>query len=116
MIVHHRRGRGIKYRGNYRYVVRHGNGILDSFKPVISIVKNLLQNREAMGNLVATTKDVYSIGKNTKNIVDLIRKTKQPDIPVVIPKVSNNIEDIISKINRLRTGSGVRCGKGFAYV
>ena len=115
MIVQHRRGRGIKYRGNYRYMVRHGNGILDSLKPVMSIVKNLLQNREAMGNLATTTKNVYTIGKNTKNIVDLIRTNKQP-IPVVIPKVSNDIEDIISKINRLRSGSGIRCGKGFAYV
>ena len=115
MIVQHRRGRGIKYRGNYRYIVRHGNGILNTLKPVISIVKNLFQNREAMRNLVATTKDVYSIGKNTKNIVDLIRTNKQP-IPVVIPKVSNDIEDIISKINRLRSDSGTRNGKGFAYV
>jgi len=114
-----RGGKGIKYRGNYRYRTKRGNGFFDFFKPVIPIIKTLFQNKD---KIISTAKDVYNIGKNTKDIVQAIRKPAPipviippaPPLPIGIDTKDIKIRDIIDRINRIKTGS--RIGKGFSYV
>jgi hypothetical protein len=122
-----RGGKGIKYRANYRYRTRRGNGFFDFFKPVIPIIKTLFQNKD---KIMSTAKYVYNIGKNTKDIVQAIRKPAPPapTLPVIIPPSlpvgidtkDIKLESIINRINQLRTGSSIsrhtRMGKGFSYV
>ena len=116
-----RGGKGIKYRANYRYRTRRGNGFFDFFKPVIPIIKTLFQNKD---KIISTAKDVYNIGKNTKDIVQAIRKRPPgiipPTLPVGIDTKDIKLESIINRINQLKTGSSIsrrtRMGKGFSYV
>ena len=108
-----RGGKGIKYRANYRYRTRRGNGFFDFFKPVIPIIKTLFQNKD---KIISTAKDVYNIGKNTKDIVQAIRKP----LPTLPNTKDTTLESIINRINQLKTGSSIsrrtRMGKGFSYV
>ena len=104
-----RGGKGIKYRANYRYRTRRGNGFFDFFKPVIPIIKTLFQNKD---KIISTAKDVYNIGKNTKDIVQAIRKPAPtlPDLPPSKDTKDITLESIINRINQIRVG------KGFSYA
>ena len=104
-----RGGKGIKYRANYRYRTKRGNGFFDFFKPVIPIIKTLFQNKD---KIISTAKDVYNIGKNTKDIVQAIRKPA-PTLPILPPSIDTKdikLESIINRINQIRVG------KGFSYA
>jgi len=127
MIVQ-KRGKGIvRYRCNNRYTKRSGSGFFDFLKPVISIVKGIAAHKDTIAKVVNTAKDVYNVGQNTKDIIQSIRKPK----PALVSNPSNhidqqvNLENIINRINDLRTTSGASLkkrtskshfGKGFAYV
>ena len=61
---------------------------------------------ELVNKAVDVAKNVVNIGKNTKDIIKEI-KSRPPVVPTV---VATEIEDIVSRINRIRWGSG------FAYA
>lgn len=124
MIIRKKRviGRGIKYRGNFKYMTRRGSGFFDIFKPIWGIIKTLFQHKD---KIISTAKDVYNVGKNTKDIIQLLKKQKPPAPPPIIPVPSvplipktDDIEDIISRTNKIRTGSSIRRinGRGFAFA
>jgi len=54
--------------------------------------------------------------KNTKNIIDAIRK-KPSNVPVqnIIDNVSN-VQDVFEKIKNFKLGASCKCGKGFSYI
>jgi hypothetical protein len=108
MIVHKRGkvtvGRGVKYRGNYRYVTRCGNGIFDFLKPII---QGIYDNKDVISKTMNIAKDVITVGKNTKDVISSIRKKQQPAPP---PTMDRNVREIVEKIRALKSGSG------FAYA
>jgi len=103
MIVHKR---GVK--------VKRGHGIFDFIKPAFRVVKSIATNPATAGII----KSSVEIGKNTKNIIDAIRK--KPSAPPVEDIINNvsNVQDLIERIKKLRAGSGCNCrsGKGFRYI
>jgi len=105
MIIHKR---GVK--------IERGHGIFDFIKPIFSVVKSIASNPTTPGIL----KSSVEIGKNTKNIIDAIRKKlSAPHVQDIINEVSN-VQDVIERIKKLRSGSGCNCthrsGKGFSYI
>lgn len=92
-MIKSKRGRGIKYRGNYRYVSKCGNGMFDILKP---IVKGIFEHKDLISKTVNIAKDVYTTGKNVR---DAIKR-----------KPERNVSEIIEKIRALKTG------EGFAYA
>lgn len=127
MIVQ-KRGKGIiRYRCHNQYTKRSGSGFFDFLKPVASIIKGIAAHKDTISKVVNTAKDVYNVGQNTKDIIQSIRKPK----PAVVSNFpdhidqAQNLENIINRINDLRTTSGAslkertskfHIGKGFAYV
>jgi len=118
MIVHKRGGR-----------VKRGHGIFDNIKPAFNIIKSIATNPATPGII----KSGVEIGKNTKNIIDAIRK-KHPPVEQIIDGV-NNVQHVIERIKKLRAGTGCKChelrrsnstsfaatqlrrsGKGFHYI
>jgi len=102
MIIH-KRGGGI---------IKRGHGIFDFIKPLFNVAKSIVTNPATPGII----KSSVEIGKNTKNIIDAIRK--KPSAPPVEDIINNvsNVQDIIERIKTLRSGSGCKCGKGFSYI
>jgi len=100
MIVHKR---GIK--------VKRGHGIFDFIKPAFNVIKSIATNPATPG----IVKSSVEIGKNTKNIIEAIRNKSAPPVQDIINNVSN-VQDVIEKINKLKSGTGCKCGKGFRYI
>jgi len=99
MIIHKRWG-GIK----------RGHGIFHFIKPIFSVVKSMASNPATPGII----KSSVEIGKNTKNIIDVIRKKPSaPTVQDIINELSN-VQDVIERIKKLRAGTGCKCGKGFS--
>lgn len=122
MIIHKRGGR-----------IKRGHGIFDYVKPIFEGIKSIASN-PATGEVI---KNSIALGQNTKNIVDSIRKKPVIAPPLVtqiqspMPEVYNNVQvpftseinDVIARINKLKTGSGCGCnykrkhtGRGFRYI
>ena len=122
MIIHKRGGR-----------IKRGHGIFDYVKPIFEGIKSIASN-PATGEVI---KNSIALGKNTKNIVDSIRKKPVIAPPLVtqiqapMPEMQSNIvvpftseiSDVIARINKLKTGSGCGCnykrkhtGRGFRYI
>jgi len=103
MIVHKRGGK-----------VKRGHDIFDFIKPAFNVIKSIATNQATPGII----KSSNEIGKNTKNIVDAIRK--KPSAPPVQDIINNvsNVQDVIERIKKLKSGSGCNChsGKGFRYI
>jgi len=103
MIVHKR---GVK--------VKRGHGIFDFIKPAFNVIKSIATNPATPGII----KSSVEIGKNTKNIIDAIRKKPSaPPVQYIIDNVSN-VQDVIERIKKLKSGTGCNCrsGKGFRYI
>jgi len=102
MIVHKR---GVK--------VRRGHGIFDFIKPAFHVIKSIATN-PATPRII---KSSVEIGKNTKNIIDAIRNKKALPVQDIVTNVSN-VQDVIERIKKLKSGTGCNCknGKGFRYV
>jgi len=66
MIIHKRGGR-----------IKRGHGIFDFIKPLFNVAKSIAANPASSG-IIETS---VEIGKNTKNIIDAIRK-KPSAVPV----------------------------------
>jgi len=89
MIVHKRGGR-----------VRRGHGIFDFIKPAFNVIKSIATNPATPGII----KSSVEIGKNTNNIIDAIRrKPSAPHVEQIINEV-NNVQDVIERIKKLRSG------------
>jgi len=104
MIVHKQGGR----------IKKRGQGIFDFIKPAFNVIKSIATNPATPGII----KSSVEIGKNTKNIIDAIRrKPSAPPVEQIVNEV-NNVQDVIEKIKKLRSGSGCNCrsGKGFRYI
>ncbi len=99
-VKYKRRGKGIKYK--------RGRGIMDIIRPIIDVVKTIATNKDLAQQTGAVAKDVFNIGKNTKNIIDSIRHKKVEKIKEAVE--SGDLKEIIDRIHRLKTGSG------FAYI
>ena len=65
---------------------KRGNGLMDFFK--------------LFKDITPVARDVVSIGQNTHDIIKEIKKKKSVD----------NIEDIVNRINKIKSGNG------FAYI
>ena len=117
MIVH-KRGKGIvRHKCNHKYIKRTGSGFFDFLKPVINIVKGVMGHKDTISKVFNTGKDLYKVGQNTKDIIQSIRKPKH--VVQTKPAIDTNLENIISRINGLKVGTGTRrrsTGKGFAYA
>jgi len=102
MIIHERGGR----------IIKSGHGIIDFIKPLFNVAKSIATNPATPGII----KSSVEIGKNTKNIIDAIRK-KPSNVPVqdIINNVSN-VQDVIERIKKLKPRAGCKCGKGFSYI
>jgi len=104
MIVHKRGGR----------IIKRGHGIFDFIKPAFSVIKSIATKPATPGII----KSSVEIGKNTKNIIDALRK-KPSAVPVedIINNVSN-VHDVIERIKKLKAESGRNCRseKGFRYI
>jgi len=100
MIIHKRGGK-----------IKRGHGIFDFIKPLFNVAKSIATNPATPGII----KSSVEIGKNTENIINAIRK--KPSAPPVQDIINNvsNVQDVIERIKKLRTGSGCKCGKGFSY-
>jgi len=104
MIVHKRGGR----------IIKRGHGIFDFIKPAFSVIKSIATNPATPGII----KSSVEISKNTKNIIDAIRKKPSAvSVEDIINNVSN-VQDVIERIKNLKSGSGCNCrrGKGFRYI
>jgi len=103
MIIHKRVGK-----------VKRGHGIFDFIKPAFNVIKYIATNPATPGSITSSVE----IGKNTKNIVDAIRKI--PSAPPVQDMLNNvsNVQDVIERIETLKSGNGCNCrsGKGFRYI
>jgi len=86
MIIHKRGGR-----------IKRGHGIFDFIKPLFNVAKSIAPNPAAPGII----KSSVEIGKNTKNIIDAIRK--KPSTPPVEDKINNvsDVQDVIERIKKL---------------
>jgi len=95
-------------------LVKRGHGIFDFIKPAFSVIKSIGTNPATPGII----KSSVEIGKNTKNIVDAIRK--KPSVPPVQDIINNvsNVQDVIERIKKLKSDSGCNChsGKSFRYI
>jgi len=100
MIVHKR---GVK--------VKRGHGIFDFIKPAFNVIKSIATNPATPGII----KSSVEIGKNTKNIIDAIRNKSAVIVQDIINNVSN-VQVVIERIKKLKSGSGCKCGKGFRYI
>jgi len=103
MIIHKRGGK-----------VKRGHGIFDFIKPAFNVIKSIAYNPATPGII----KSSVEIGKNTKDIIDAIRrKPSAPPVEQIINEV-NNVQDVIERSKKLRGGSGCNCrtGKGFRYI
>jgi len=101
MIIHKRGGR-----------IKRGYGIFDFIKPFFNVAKSIATNPATPGII----KSSVEIGKNTKNVIDAIRK--KPSAPPVEDIINNvsNVQDVIERIKKLRARAGCKCGKGFSYI
>jgi len=98
MIIHKRGGR-----------IKRGHRKFDFIKPIFSTIKSIASNPATPGII----KSLVEIGKNTKNIVDAIRKKpSDPPVQKIINEVSN-VQDVIDRMKKLRSGTGC---KGFRYI
>jgi len=85
MIVHKRGGR-----------VKRGHGIFDYIKPAFNIIKSIATNPATPGII----KSGVEICKNTKYIIDAIRKKPSaPPVEQIINEV-NNVQDVIERIKK----------------
>lgn len=100
MIVH-KRGRGRVTKAPI--IRRHGEGLADIVKPIMSVINGVIQHRDLISKTVNAAKDLYSVGKEVKNLVTSKAESKPPDNV-------KEVSDIISKIRALQSGSG------FAYA
>jgi len=116
--------------------IKRGHGIFDFIKPLFNVVESIASNPATPGII----KSSVEIGKNTKNIIDAIRKKPSaPPVQDIINEVSN-VQDVIERIKKLKAGTGCRhsnsasslpcrsnsassatsqlcrCGKGFRYI
>ena len=85
---------------------RGGNLLTALFKPIVDAVTALGKNKDLATNIGRTAVDVFKIGKNTRDIVKSIKSK-----PL---SISNDAEEVISKIHKLKAGT--QPGDGFAYV
>jgi heterodisulfide reductase subunit C len=109
MIVH-KRGNGLKPKRKMHHLSKNyikGDGILDIFKPIVNLVKTVATTPGLAEKVGKTASDVFAIGKNTRDIINSIKESKK-SIP--IPEINSEVEEIINKIKRIRTGNG------FAYI
>jgi len=100
MIVHKR---GVK--------VKLGHGIFDFIKPAFNVIKSITTNPATPGII----KSSVEIGKNTKNIIDAIRNKKALPVQDIVTNISN-VQDVIERIKKLKSGTGCKCRKGFRYI
>jgi len=87
---------------------KRGHGIFDFIKPFFNVAESIATNPATPGMI----KSSVEIGKNTKNIIDAIRN-KPSNVPV--QDIVSNVQDVVERIKKLRTGAGCKCGKGFSY-
>ena len=96
-----------------------GHGIFDFFKPVmdflkpaVNVVKTIAGNKELTSQIGKTASDIVNIGRNTKGIITSLRNKKAQviqQVPEVIrPALDSQLENVISRLNRLKAGSGFR--------
>ena len=71
-----------------------GHGISNFLKPVISLVNKALEYKDV-------AKDVVNLGKNTK---DIIKEMKTKNTQPTPARAVNEVENIVSRINRIRLG------------
>lgn len=94
MIVH-KRG---KDRTTGSTIIRkQGEGIADIVKPIMSVINGVIQHRDLISKSVNAAKELYSVGKEVKNLVNSKAQTKAP---------ASEVNDIINKIRALQSGSG----------
>jgi len=93
--------------------VKRGHGIFDFIKPAFSVIKSIATNPATPG----IVKSSVEIGNNTKNIIDAIRNKSDVPVQDIINNVSN-VQDVIERIEKLKSGTGCNCrtGKGFRYI
>jgi len=105
--------------------IKRGHGIFDFIKPIFNAVKSIASNPATLGII----KGSVDIERNTKNIIDAIRKKPSaPPVQEIINEVSN-VQDVIEQIKKLKSGTGCKCnltssaasqlprsGKGFGYI
>lgn len=90
-------------RGKDR-IRKQGEGIADIVKPIMSVINGVIQHRDLISKSVNAAKELYSVGKEVKNLVNSKAQTKAP-----ASSLSNNeieVNDIINKIRALQSGSG----------
>ena len=71
---------------------------------ILNIFKTVSSTPDLASKVGQTAKDVFNIGKNTKDIVSSIRNKIKKE------ETSSDIDNVISRIRELRIGSG------FAYI
>ena len=69
----------------------------------MSVINGVIQHRDLISKTVNAAKDLYSVGKEVKNLVTSKAESKPPDNV-------KEVSDIINKIRALQSGSG------FAYA
>ena len=108
--LHH--GKGFNRISKENYKMTDGNGIIeDIIKPAINFIKD---NKDLLKNVGESAVSTYTIGKNTKEIVDSIKnKNKNENLTQneLIALEHKKVKDVIKRINKLNTK-----GSGFAIV
>ena len=108
MIIHKRRGKGVIFK---RVNIRCGEGIGDFIKPVMGIINGVIQHKDLLAKSVNAAKDIYSIGKDVKQISSKSRQKHEE--AETTPEISNEVKGIINKIRELQV---IAKGEGFCYA
>ena len=103
MIVH-KRGRGrVK---NNSLLLKQGAGIADVVKPIMNVINGVIQHKDLISKTVNAAKDLFSVGKELKDLVTSKPQKKAP----TRSEPNKELLEIIAKINSLKSGVG------FAYA
>lgn len=103
MIVH-KRGRGRVTHNSL--LLKQGRGIADVAQPIMNVINGVIQHKDLISKTVNAAKDLYSVGKEVKDLVTSKPKKKVP----TSSEPNRELLEIIAKINSLKSGVG------FAYA
>src|SRR5271155_967406 len=96
-------GKGFCQCQNRNYV--HGKGVMDIFNSIKNVatpaINFITENKDALKSGAESLGNLIKIGDSTKTIVQEILKKRKPK---VVGEDSNNLLNIVDKINQFKMG------------